>query len=144
VVVHPGTTAGVRRYPPESLALAVDLIAQQTGCEALFIGAVEDAELVRAARSAMHEPSRELAGLTLAEFGAVVAEADLLVSNESGPAHIAAALGTPVVDVYALANPQYTPWQVRSRVLYDAYDEHRRVAPEKVAEAARSLLESGV
>ncbi|MGQ0651889.1 MAG: glycosyltransferase family 9 protein [Betaproteobacteria bacterium] len=143
VVVHPGTSAGIRRYPPQSLALAVDLLAEQTGCEALFVGAPEDAGLLHAARDAMRQPSRELSGLSLAEFGAVVAEADLLVSNESGPAHIAAALGTPVVDVHALANPQYAPWQVPSRVLYDVYDEQRRVAPEKVAEAARTLLELG-
>lgn len=143
VVVHPGTTAGVRRYPPQSLALAVDLLTEQTGCEALLVGAAEDAPLVRAVRDAMRQPSRELSALSLAEFGAVVAEADLLVSNESGPAHIAAALGTAVVDVCALANPEYTPWQVPSRVLYDVYDEQRRVAPEKVAEAARALLEIG-
>ena len=143
VVVHPGAGAGVRSYPPESLALAVDLLAEQTGCEALFVGAAEDAALVETVRNATRQPSRALSGLTLAEFGAVVAEADLLVSNESGPAHIAAALGTPVVDVYALGNPQYSPWQVRSRVLCDVYDEARRVAPEKVAEAARALLEIG-
>jgi ADP-heptose:LPS heptosyltransferase len=143
VVVHPGTTAGVRRYPPPSLALAVDLLTEQTGCESLFVGAAEDARLLHMVRDAMRQPSHELSGLSLAEFGAVVAEADLLVSNESGPAYVAAALGTAVVDVHALANPQYTPWQVPSRVLYDAYDEHRRVAPEKVAEAARALLELG-
>lgn len=143
VIVHPGATVGVQRYPPQSLALAVDIISEQTGCEALFVGAAEDTPLIDAVRGSMRQPSQELTGLSLAEFGAVVGEADLLVSNESGPAHIAAALGTPVVDVHALANPQYTPWQVPSRILYDAYDEHRRIAPEKVAEAARALLEIG-
>ena len=41
----------------------------------------------------------------------------MLVANNSGPAHLAAALGTPVVDLYALTNPQHTPWQVPARVL---------------------------
>lgn len=41
----------------------------------------------------------------------------MLVGNNSGPAHIAAAVGTPVVDLYALTNPQHTPWMVPSRVL---------------------------
>ena len=40
-----------------------------------------------------------------------------IISNNTGPAHMAAALGTPVVDLYALTNPQHTPWQVPSRVL---------------------------
>ncbi len=44
--------------------------------------------------------------------------APLLVSNNTGPVHIAAAVGTPVVDLYALTNPQHTPWGVPNRVLY--------------------------
>ncbi|WP_338761922.1 glycosyltransferase family 9 protein [Massilia sp. METH4] len=41
-----------------------------------------------------------------------------VASNNSRPAHISAALGTPVVDLYALTNPQHTPWQVPNRVLF--------------------------
>lgn len=47
----------------------------------------------------------------------MIALAPLLIVNNTGPAHIAAALGTPVVDLYALTNPQHRPWQVASRVL---------------------------
>jgi ADP-heptose:LPS heptosyltransferase len=41
----------------------------------------------------------------------------LLVSSNTGAVHIAAAVGTPVVDLYALTNPQHTPWLVPHRVL---------------------------
>jgi ADP-heptose:LPS heptosyltransferase len=108
-------------------------------------------------REAMRAPSRSLVGaLGLAELGALIDEADLLVSNNTGPAHIAAALGTPVVDLYALTNPQHTPWQVRSRVLnHDVpcrncyksvcpaghHDCLRKVAPDTVAAAALELLQ---
>ncbi len=44
--------------------------------------------------------------------------APVLVANNSGPVHVAAAVGTPVVDLYALTNPQHTPWGVESRVLF--------------------------
>src|SRR5690606_17364106 len=47
----------------------------------------------------------------------LLSEARLLVANNTGPVHMAAALGTPVVDLYALTNPQHTPWQVPARVL---------------------------
>jgi ADP-heptose:LPS heptosyltransferase len=47
----------------------------------------------------------------------VIQQAPLLIANNTGPVHIAAAVGTPVVDLYALTNPQHTPWQVPSRVL---------------------------
>ncbi|HKT67767.1 MAG TPA: glycosyltransferase family 9 protein, partial [Burkholderia sp.] len=59
-----------------------------------------------------------LAGtLPLGELGALIETADVLLSNNSGPVHLAAALGTPVVDLYALTNPRHTPWRVPHRAL---------------------------
>jgi lipopolysaccharide heptosyltransferase II len=157
VVVHPGASAASRRYPPEQYARAIDLLVAQTSCEAVFTGDAAEAELVHTVRQSMRETSRVLVGeLGLGELGALIAEADLLVSNNTGPAHVAAALGTPVVDLYALTNPQHTPWQVRSRVLnHDVpcrncyksacpaghHDCLRKVAPERVAAAALELLQ---
>ena len=157
VVVHPGASAASRRYPPESYARAIDLLIDATGCEAVFTGDAWEEALVRTVRGAMRRPSRSLVGrLGLGELGALIDAADLLVSNNTGPAHLAAALGTPVVDLYALTNPQHTPWEVPSRVLnHDVpcrncyksvcpaghHDCLRRVAPEAVAAAARDLLE---
>src|SRR3954464_906891 len=157
VVVHPGATAASRRYPAESYARALDLLAADIPCDAFFTGEPGEIDLVESIRKAMSVPARSLAGqLSLAELGALIAEADLLVSNNTGPAHIAAALGTPVVDLYALTNPQHTPWQVESRVLYHDvpcrnchksvcpaghHDCLRKVAPETVAAAAQELLE---
>lgn len=156
VVVHPGASAPSRRYPPESFARAVDLLVEQTGCEALFTGDAGEEALVAGVQALMSRPSRSLVGrLDLAELGALVAEADVLLTNNTGPAHIAAAVGTPVVDLYALTNPQHTPWQVKSRVLFHDvpcrncyksvcpaghHDCLRRVEPARVAEAARDLL----
>ncbi|MEZ5102047.1 MAG: glycosyltransferase family 9 protein [Thermoleophilia bacterium] len=51
--------------------------------------------------------------------------APLLIANNSGLAHLAAAVGTPVVDLYALTNPQHAPWGVPARVL--SHDAVRRV-----------------
>ena len=156
VVVHPGASAASRRYPPESYARAIDLLVAETGCEAVFTGDAWEEPLVRTVRAAMRQRSRSLVGrLGLGELGALIDQADLLVSNNTGPAHLAAALGTPVVDLYALTNPQHTPWQVASRVLnHDVpcrnchksvcpaghHDCLRRVAPEAVAAAAQELL----
>ena len=44
------------------------------------------------------------------------ADVTLLITNNTGPAHIAAAMDTPVVDLYALTNPQHTPWALTSRM----------------------------
>jgi ADP-heptose:LPS heptosyltransferase len=62
--------------------------------------------------------ARSLAGeLSLAELAALLAAAPLLLAGNTGPVHLAAAVGTPVIDLYALTNPQHTPWMVESRVL---------------------------
>jgi lipopolysaccharide heptosyltransferase II len=156
VVVHPGASAPSRRYPPESFARAMDLLSAETGLEVVFTGDTQERTLVSEVREAMTGPSRSLAGrLELGELGALISGAALLVCNNTGPAHIAAALGTPVVDLYALTNPQHTPWQVENRVLYHDvpcrncyksvcpqghHDCLRRVAPERVVAAAVELL----
>jgi lipopolysaccharide heptosyltransferase II len=156
LVAHPGATAPSRRYPPEHFAEAARLIALECGEQVVFSGSAGERELVDGIRRAMVEPSFTVAGeLDLAELVALVAEAPLLVSNNTGPAHIAAATGTPVVDIYALTNPQHTPWRVASRVLsHDVpcsycyrsvcplghHDCLRLVTPMSVARAAGELL----
>lgn len=157
VVIHPGASAASRRYPPEQFARAADLVIAETACHAVFTGDAGEADLVRSVQERMAQTSHSLVGqLNLAELGALIDEADLLISNNTAPAHIAAALGTPVVDLYALTNPQHTPWEVRSRILYHDvpcrncyksvcpqghHDCLKRVAPETVASAALELLQ---
>jgi lipopolysaccharide heptosyltransferase II len=156
VVIHPGATAASRRYPPEQFARAADLVIEETGCQAIFTGDVAEADLVRSVQERMAHRSYSMVGrLDLAQLGALLGEADLLICNNTGPAHMAAALGTPVVDLYALTNPQHTPWQVPSRVLFHDvpcrncfksvcpqghHDCLKRVTPEAVASAAMELL----
>ncbi|MBL0727189.1 glycosyltransferase family 9 protein [Piscinibacter sp. HJYY11] len=122
VVIHPGATAASRRYPPERFGQAADILQRETGCQVVFTGGPDERELVARARQAMQAhtgaPVVSLAGaLSLGELAALLAGAHTTVCNNSGPAHLCAALGTPVVVLYALTNPQHTPWQVRSRVL---------------------------
>jgi ADP-heptose:LPS heptosyltransferase len=90
-------------------------------------------------------------------MAALLAVAPLLIANNTGPVHLASAVGTPVVDLYALTNPQHTPWMVPNRVLnadvpcrncYKSvcpeghHDCLRRVPPAAVARAAAELLEA--
>jgi ADP-heptose:LPS heptosyltransferase len=55
--------------------------------------------------------------LSLGELAALIEAAALLIANNSAPAHLAAAVGTPVIDLYALTNPQHAPWRAHARVL---------------------------
>ena len=118
VVVHPGSTAASRRYPPERFGEAARRIAARSGAQIVFSGGVGDVEACAQAQRAMVEPSVSLAGqLELGELGALIGGARLLVCNNSAPAHLAAAVGTPSVVLYALTNSQHTPWRAPGRVL---------------------------
>lgn len=121
VVVHVGASAPSRRWPAERFGQAAEQIARASGARIVFTGSAAEAALIDTAQAQMTVPTMSMAGrLSLGELGALIARADLVLTNNSGPAHLAAALGTPIVDLYALTNPQHTPWQVQSHVLnYD-------------------------
>jgi lipopolysaccharide heptosyltransferase II len=156
LVVHPGASAPSRRYPPEMFVEALALVVERTGATVVVTGDASEHELAAMVCARIPEHSHELAGvLTLGELSALIADAPVLLTNNTGPAHIAAAVGTPVVDLYALTNPQHTPWMVRSHVLsHDVpcrncfrsvcpelhHECLRGVRPEQVADAVIELL----
>jgi lipopolysaccharide heptosyltransferase II len=156
VVIHPGASAPSRRYPPHQFAAAAEILTRESGLPVIFTGQRHEQPLVESIRRMMRADSFSLAGkLSLGELGALLSNAPLLISNNSGPVHLAAALGTPVVDLYALTNPQHTPWEVPNRVLnYDVpckycyksvcpEGHHNclvKVPPEQVVQAAQELL----
>lgn len=119
VVVHPGATAASRRYPAERFGRVADALARATGHQIVFTGSHAEAPLIDEAAAQMrHQTPVRLTGqLSLGQFAALVGHARALLCNNTGPAHVAAALGTPVVVLYALTNPQHTPWRTPSRVL---------------------------
>jgi lipopolysaccharide heptosyltransferase II len=119
VVVHPGATAASRRYPAERFGIAAQALVDETGCQVVYTGGADETQAIAEAQSRMETPGVSLAGqLGLGELAALIAGAQVIVCNNSGPVHIAAALGTPVAVLYALTNPQHTPWRVSSRVLF--------------------------
>lgn len=117
-VVHVGSSAPSRRYPPERFGQAARRIALASGLQIVFTGGADEQAFSDAAQAAMVLPSISLTGtLSVGELAALIDAAEIALCNNSGPAHLAAALGTPLVVTYALTNPQHTPWQVPCRVL---------------------------
>jgi lipopolysaccharide heptosyltransferase II len=122
ILMHPGASAASRRYPPRHWAALLRLVHAQLGLPVVLTGDAGEKPLIDEIRSQSGVAPRHahtLAGqLDLAQLAAIIQLASVAVSNNTGPAHIAAAVGTPIVDLYALTNPQHTPWQVENRVLY--------------------------
>jgi lipopolysaccharide heptosyltransferase II len=156
VLIHPGASAPSRRYPSERYAEVAGTLVRQ-GLRVLVVGAPDDAPAIDdVARVA---GTRYVGAADLASLSALIAAASVVVANNSSPAHIAAALGTPVVVLYALTNPQHAPWSAVTRVLFRTvacafcyksvcpqghHDCLRKVAPHEVVGAVHDLLGTGV
>lgn len=157
VVIHPGATAASRRYPAGHFAEVARRLVLEHGWRIVYTGDDGEAELVTAIERESGVESVCLAGrLEFAELAALIEAAPLVIANNTGPVHVAAAVGTPVVDLYALTNPQHTPWLVPHRVLshdvpckycyksvcpMEHHDCLRQIAPADVVRAALELRE---
>jgi ADP-heptose:LPS heptosyltransferase len=103
-IVHPGSSTPSRRWPAERFAAVGDAIAERLPVVVTGTGPERDA--VDATIGAMRRPALDLAGrTTLGALFALVEGAGLVVSNDTGVAHVADAVGTPSVVVFTVADP---------------------------------------
>jgi ADP-heptose:LPS heptosyltransferase len=157
VAVHPGADAPARAYP---LRLWREVVAQlrARGREVVVTGTAEETAL-----GAELRPALSLCGRTdLPALAAALGRADALVAGNTGPAHLAAAVGTPVVSLFAPVVPavRWAPYGVPTVVLGDQDAPCRgtrvrecvvpghpclsTVAPSEVVEAVDTLAPVGV
>lgn len=119
-VLHPGSQLPSRRWPAERFAEVGDELAAE-GLQIVLTGTARERPLTRQVQRLMREPAIGLAGeTTLGALAAVIARARLLVSNDTGVSHIAAALRTPSVIVACGSDPKrWAPLDAElHRVLY--------------------------
>ncbi len=118
LVLHAGVSEEKRRYPADKYVTACLSLMEQ-GHKIVLTGSNNERNYVGDIGCRLGNGAASLAGdLSVAELIALIAAAPVLISNNTGPVHIAAAVGTPVVVLYAKTNPQHTPWKVLNRVLY--------------------------
>jgi ADP-heptose:LPS heptosyltransferase len=114
VVVHPGAFAPARAWNPERSAALVRALAGNV----VVTGGPGERELTRFVAG----DQLDLGGETdLSELAAVLADADVVVVGNTGPAHLAAAVGTPIVSLFAPVVPaaRWRPWGVPHILLGD-------------------------
>ncbi len=105
-VIHPGAQLPSRRWPAERFAEVGDELALN-GMHVVLTGIAREEPLVRSVQRAMRQPAIDLSGRTsLGGLAAVVARARLVVCNDTGISHIAAAMRTPSVVVASGSDPK--------------------------------------
>jgi ADP-heptose:LPS heptosyltransferase len=105
--LHPAARDLTRRWPAERFAKTAKQIQAERGGTLVCIGDSETRPTAEGVLHAAGGPARNLAGVTsLGALGAVIKRLSILITNDSGPAHIAYALGTPTVTIFGGDEPQ--------------------------------------
>ncbi len=162
VTIHPGARNGqAKRWPTEHIAALAGRLVRELDALVLLTGAPSEAPLADDVVRGCAEEVVNLCGATsLPELTALLAASDLLVSGDSGPLHIACAVGTPVVALHGPTDPAISGPAARDAVVlrlglwcspcYDASATAecrfgnpvcmKRLSPDLVFAAARAQL----
>ncbi|MDP3722063.1 MAG: lipopolysaccharide heptosyltransferase II [Candidatus Omnitrophota bacterium] len=101
VAVHPSASCVSKRWLPERFAEVADRLIEERGVRVCLVAGEDDVLYALRVAQAMRRPAVNLAGrLSLGELAALLRRCRLLISNDSGPVHVAAAVGTTVVDLF--------------------------------------------
>ncbi|HLX39763.1 MAG TPA: lipopolysaccharide heptosyltransferase II [Ktedonobacteraceae bacterium] len=107
IVCHVSSNNGQsKRWPIPYWATLIDRLRRENVAQVVFSGAPDDLPLVESVTSRMHEHAVNLAGKTsLTQLAALMERADLLVTGDSGPMHIATAVGTSLIAIHGPTDP---------------------------------------
>lgn len=118
VAIHPGSGAAVKRWRTEAWAELTRRLSVDQGVQVVFTGSAGEAELIDPILDAMRSdgslpaPAVSLAGQTdLSTLAAVYRRCSLVIGPDSGPLHLAVAVGTPTVHLYGPVDRRtFGPW----------------------------------
>ena len=120
IALNVGASRTYKRWPADRWASVARALAA-LGLEVTFVGDKNDAALVAQIVPSLAAGYVDLAGrTTLRELASVLAACDLLVTADTGPMHIAVAVGTPVVALFGATDPaRHGPYGARNTALHD-------------------------
>lgn len=156
VCIHAGAQLPSRRWPPERFAQVADAMVER-GCAVVLTGTAGEAPLANQVQAAMHHEAVNLAGKTdLWTLGALLERSRMLICNDTGVSHVAAALG--VLSVVISSGADVTRWAPLNHALHHVlwhlvpcrpcafatcpYDDHpcaRGITAEMVIEATHAI-----
>ena len=101
LAIHPSASCVSKRWMPQRFAQVADRLIAEQGVRMCVVAGESDVPYADQMVQAMTQPVLNLAGqLSMAELAVLLHRCRLLISNDSGPVHVAAAVGTPVVDIF--------------------------------------------
>ena len=105
VALHPGSKDGFKRWPAKNFA-AVGRLLQRSGYQILVTGTKDEKNLMEEVASQIVGAKIGDPDLSLHGFAHLLTQVDLLISNDTGPVHLACSLNRPVIAIYASTDPK--------------------------------------
>lgn len=110
IAVHVGASCLSKIWPPERFAQVADILSRRYHSDIVLVGADETVRFSSNVASKMKCKVVDLTGtLLVGELAELLSRCRLFVSNDSGPVHIAVAVGTPAVVIFGRKNPGLSP-----------------------------------
>jgi len=113
IVFHPGTgayVASARKWTEERFAQLADRIKREFQANIIFTGSQDEIVTVEQIRSAMQQHAFSVAGkCSIKELAALIQQSQLFISGNTGPMHVAVAVGTPTVSIFSHFDPDDHP-----------------------------------
>jgi len=110
LVIHPGASCVSKIWPAERFAETTDKLAEKYGFKILVIAGPRDIAVAEKVAANIRYPLINLAGKTsVAQLASLLKRCRLFISNDSGPVHIACAVGTPVISIFGRAQKGLSP-----------------------------------
>lgn len=144
VILHPGAKEPAKRWPPEAFAEVADWLADQSGFQVLITGSGDEVALGEVVAQRMRNRAHILSGRTsLGGLAALLSKATLLITNDTGPSHLAAALSVPSVVLFGPTDPAI--WAPLDRSRHKALWSGRgkpisSIPVDRVVEESRRLV----
>lgn len=118
LILHPGVSEEKRKYPASLWVEAGKKIVDALRHQVIITGSADEMVLTKNIATAIGKGAFSCGGLfTLDEFVMAVNQAPLVITVNTVTAHLAAATQTKVVVLYAMTNPQHTPWRATGKIL---------------------------
>ena len=109
VALHAGANWHLKRWPPGLFARVGDLLVERFGARVVLIGSSDDRPMAEGiARRMQHAPGVLAGQTTLPQLAALLGEVGAVISNDSGPLHIAAAVGVKTIGLFGPTKPELT------------------------------------
>ena len=119
VAIHPGSPIPLKRWLPERYAELADWLIARKHAQVLFVGVKDEIPIITEIQGLMQGVSINIAGeTTLTQLASILHTCDVFIGNDSGPMHLAAAVGTPTIGLYGPGDPtRFAPMGVACQTI---------------------------